>query len=141
MGNRTQGWVAAACLVAIPFVSTAVSAGGMDGSKNIVCAVIDVVGCTENGKCVDGTARTFGVPQFLIMDADKKVIHADYEAGHKDVSSPVKNIEKSGDHLILQGVESGRGWSLAINTKDGTMSVSGIGDAVSFLMFGSCTSI
>jgi hypothetical protein len=113
----------------------------MDGSKNIVCAVVEVVGCSETGECVEGTARSFELPQFIIMDASKKTIRADYEAGHKDVSSPVKNMETSGDHLILQGVENGRGWSLAISTKDGSMSASVAGDAVSFLLFGSCTSI
>jgi hypothetical protein len=113
----------------------------MDGSKNIVCAVVDVVGCNETGQCAEGTARSFELPQFLIMDAGKKVVRAAFEAGHKDVASPVKSIETSGDHLILQGIENGRGWSLAINTKDGAMSASGVGDAVGFLLFGSCTAI
>jgi len=142
MGRNTFGWFAAACMTAATtMVSTAVSAGPMDGSKNIVCAVADVVGCSETGQCAEGSARSFELPRFLIMDAGKKAIRAAYEAGHKDLSSPVKNMETSGDHLILQGVENGRGWSIAINTKDGKMSASGVGDAVGFLVFGSCTSI
>jgi len=141
MRSKPYRWVVASSLVAATLFSTTVFAGGMDGSKNIVCAVVDVVGCTETGACTEGTARSFDLPQFLIMDAGKKAIRADYEAGHKDVSSPVKNMEISGEHLILQGVENGRGWNLAINTKSGTMSGSGVGDAVSFLLFGSCTSI
>jgi hypothetical protein len=126
---------------AVPFVSTVASAGPMDGSKNIVCSVVDVVACTENGRCAEGTARSFELPRLLIMDAGKKVVRAAYEAGHKDLSSPVKNMEKTGDHLILQGVENGRGWNIAVDTKDGTMSMSAVGDEVSFLMFGSCTSL
>lgn len=141
MRSLSFGRVATACLVAAPMVFTPVSAGGMDGSKNIVCAVVDVVGCTETGQCTEGTARSFELPQFLIMDASKKAIRAAYEAGQKDVSSQVKNIETSGDHLILQGVEEGRGWNVAINTKDGKMSASVTGDAVSLLLFGACTSI
>jgi hypothetical protein len=138
MRNRTQSWVAAACLVATPFVSTAVAAGGIDGTKTIVCAVVDVVGCTEDGQCVEGTARGFELPEFMIMDADKKAIRAAYEAGHNE-TSPVKNMQQSGDHLVLQGVENGRGWDMAINTRTGRMSASGVGDAVSFLAFGTCT--
>jgi hypothetical protein len=113
----------------------------MDASKNIVCAVVDVVVCTETGQCTEGTARSLDLPQFLIMDAGKKAIRAAFESGQKDVSSSVKNIETSGDHLILQGAEEGRGWNVAINTKDGKMSASATGDAVSFLLFGACTSI
>lgn len=142
MRSKSYGWVVAACMAAAaPFVSAVASAGPMDGSKNIVCAVVDVVGCTETGQCAEGTARSFELPQFLIMDAGKKVIRAAYEAGHEDVSSPVKNMESSGDQLILQGVENGLGWDIAINTKNGSMSASGVGHAVSFLLFGSCTAI
>ena len=142
MRSKSFGWVAAACMVtAAPFFPTTVSAGPMDGSKNIVCAVVDVVGWTETGQCAAGTARGFELPQFVILDGDKKVIRAAYEAGHKDVSSAVKTMESSGDQLILQGVENGRGWDIAINTKSGAMSASGVGDAVSFLLFGSCTAI
>lgn len=139
--NKCAGLVAACAMVATPFISTAVSAGEMDGSKNIVCAVVDVVGCTETGKCVEGTAGSFDLPQFMIMDSEKKAIRAAYEAGQKGFSSPVKNMERSGDHLILQGVENSRGWDIAINTKTGKMSASGVGDAVSFLIFGACTAL
>jgi hypothetical protein len=38
-------------------------------------------------------------------------------------------------------VENGRGWNIAINTKTGRMSASGVGDAVSFLVFGACTAL
>jgi len=132
--------LAAWVMVATPVVSTAVSAAGMDGSSNIVCSVVDVVGCAESGGCVQGSARSFELPEFVILDAGKKMIRAAYEAGH-DAVSPVKNMERSGDHLLLQGVENSRGWNLAINTKTGMMSASGVGDAVSFLAFGACTTI
>lgn len=141
MRNRTHSWVVAACMaVATPFVSTAVSAAGMDGSSDIVCAVIDVVGCAEEGSCIQGRASSFDLPEFVILDAKKKVLRAAYESGN-DAVSPVKNTERSGDHLLLQGVENGRGWDVAINTKSGRMSGAGVGDAVSFLVFGACTAL
>jgi len=76
----------------------------------------------------------------VILDAKKKVLRAAYESGH-DAVSPVKSMERSGDHLVLQGVENGRGWEFAINTKSGHMSAAGVGDAVSFLGFGACTAL
>jgi hypothetical protein len=142
MRSKIYGRLAGGCLgMTTAFVPLAAYAEPMDGSKNIVCSVVDVVGCTESGQCTEGSARSFELPQFLIMDAGKKVIRAAYEAGQKDISSPVKNVENSGDHLILQGVENGRGWDIAINTKTGNMSASGVGDAVSFLLFGACTAL
>jgi hypothetical protein len=101
---------------------------------------MEVVGCLENGSCADGSAREFELPEFIIMDAKAKAIRATYESGLK-ATSPVKNMETSGEHLVMQGVEKGRGWDIAINTKTGHMSTSVVGDGVSFLMFGSCTSL
>jgi hypothetical protein len=141
MKNRNLAWIlATSTMVATSFVSAAVSAVAMEDSKNVVCAVIDVVGCTEKGACMEGTASSFDLPEFMILDSANKVIRAATESGHKSVSA-VKNMERSGDHLVLQGVENSRGWNIAINTKTGRMSASGVGDAVSFLVFGACTAL
>jgi len=58
MRRETYGWVAAASIVAVALFPTArVAADPMDGSKNIVCALLEVVGCTEIGQCYKGSAR------------------------------------------------------------------------------------
>ena len=68
------------------------------------------------------------------------MIRAAYESGHKG-TSPIKTIERSGEHLILQGIEKSRGWNIAVNTKSGDMSGALAGEGVSFLIFGNCTSL
>ena len=139
MSKRKYLWAIAACVAAAtPFVSSVTFAGKIDGAGDITCAVMDVVGCTEGG-CVQGTASSFDLPVFIILDAKKKHLKAAYESEHKDLVSPIKNIERNGTHLILQGVENNRGWDIAINTNSGKMQGSGVGDNVSFLVFGACT--
>ena len=128
----------AVCLVAAPLFSTPVSAEKMDGSRDIVCAVMDVVGCLEEGGCIEGSARSFELPEFIIMDAKKKQMRASYESGEKAISS-IKHMEHSEGHFVIQGVENSRGWGIAIDTDTGRMSGSGVGDGVSFLAFGACT--
>lgn len=131
----------AGIIAAMPFAAAEVSAeGGLDGSGDIVCAVMDVVACAEDKGCVQNTARGFELPEFIILDSKMKVLRAAYETGHKAVS-PVKNLEQSGSHFIMQGVENGRGWNIAIDTKNGKMSGSAVGDAISFLVFGTCTTL
>ena len=142
MHNKINSWVLSACFFsATPIMATAVSADtGLDGTGNIVCAAMDVVACVEGTACLQGTAKSFDLPEFVILDTKKKVMRADYESGHKG-TSPVKNIEKNDGHLVLQGIEKGRGWNIAINTKSGDMSGALAGDGVSFLIFGNCTSL
>ena len=139
IGKRS--WVAAACFIAAsPFVSTAVSAEGLDGSKNMVCAVIKVVGCVEDAGGELGQANDFDLPVLVVFDAKKKVVRGTHESGHKEVS-PVKTMERSKDHLILQGVEEGHGWDMAINAKTGEMRASMVGEALSLLLSGTCTAL
>ena len=141
MWIRKLSWIAAACVIAAsPFVSTAVSAKGLDGSKDMICAVIKVVGCAEGAGCVVGQAKDFDMPALVVFDAKKKVVRGTEESGHKEVS-PVKNMELSNDHLILQGVEEGRGWDIAIDGKTGEMRGAVVGDAVSILVSGTCTAL
>ena len=85
MLNRKCSWAVAASVMAVmPFASTAVFAGGLDGSSNIVCSVIEVTACVEDGSCIEGPA---------------------------------------------------------IDAKTGRMRGAGVGDAVSFLVFGTCTTL
>jgi hypothetical protein len=141
MRNRTgAGAIAAWVTVAASFTSTSVAAEGIDGKRDVVCAVMDVVACLEEADCLQGRASSFELPEFIILDAKAKVIRPAYEGGEKAVS-PVKNVERNGTHLILQGVENGRGWDIAIDTESGKMRAASVGDAVSFLAFGSCTAL
>ena len=75
-----------------------------------------------------------------MLDTKIKVLRSTRESGVKAVS-PIKNMELNGDQLVLQGVENGRGWDIAINAKTGRMSAAGVGDDVSFLVHGTCTAL
>ena len=138
LSRKCSRFVAACVVAATPFVSTAVPAEGLDGASNIVCAVMRVVACLEDGVCLQGQAKTFDLPELLLLDTKNKVFRGARESGH-DLVSPVKNMELNGDQLVLQGVENSRGWDIAINAKTGKMSAAGVGDGVSFLVHGTCT--
>ena len=128
----------AVLMAATPFLSPPLEAGELDGSKDIVCAVKDVVACTADGGCAEGRASDFDLPEFVILNAAEKLIRAAHESGHGAVS-PVRTMERNGSHLVLQGVENSRGWSIAMDAKTGKMSASVVGDAIDFLVFGACT--
>ena len=142
MHKKLNSWVLSACIVsATPLIATEVlAASSADGANTVVCATTDVIACTEGATCIQGTAKSLELPEFVIFDKTKKVIRAAYESGQKH-TSPVTTVEQGGDHLILQGIENNRGWNMTINKKNGDMSAALAGEGVSFLIFGNCTAL
>jgi hypothetical protein len=141
MRNRTRSSALALGLgLTTALMSGGASATGFDGTSNLVCAAIDVVGCVNGPGCLEGQARAFELPEFMFVDFENKLIRATDESGHTEVS-PIKNFEQTRTQMILQGVENNRGWSAAIDRQTGRMSVTSAGPDVSYMIFGACTAL
>jgi hypothetical protein len=126
--------------LATTLLSTGAAAAGFDGTANLVCAAVDVVGCTNGPVCAQGQAKAFDLPAFMFIDFQNQVIRATDESGYKEVS-PIRNLEKTDARLILQGVENHRGWSATIDRSSGAVTVTSSGPDVSFMVFGNCTAL
>jgi hypothetical protein len=125
--------------------SAPAAAGNFGGSKELICAVMNIVECQPGGKCLNVTTEEVGIPNFLRIDFKKKQLSATFADGSQK-KSIVKNTEKIDGKVILQGAEDGiegvrdgLGWSLAIDEVTGKMVLTASGDAVAFVMFGACT--
>jgi len=143
LNKKISRTLTAGIIAAMPFVATEASAKDAADGSTIVCAVMSVVGCVEaahGNDCVSGSAKSFDLPELMVLDTEKKVLKATYESGH-DAESPIKTLEHSGKYMMLQGIENDRGWSVAIDSETGVMSGSGVGKEVSFLLFGTCTNL
>ena len=99
-----------------------------NGSSDLVCATISVVGCLDATNCSRGLASTFDLPQFLDVDFKKKLIHTTYDDGETTADSPIRYQEVNGSQLVLQGVENGHGWTMAVHKDTGRMSISAVGE-------------
>jgi hypothetical protein len=140
---RNQTILPALLLVAgltTALVPVSATAAGLDGKASLICAAIDVVGCTNGPGCMEGRASAFQLPQFMVVDFENKLIRATDESGHKEVS-PIRNSEQTEKQIILQGVENHRGWSVAIDRQSGEMTISSVGAEVGFMIFGACTAL
>jgi hypothetical protein len=144
MWNKTTSAVVAGLVAGL--ISTAALAADEEmavdlGKKSqLVCAAITVVGCVNNANCLTGSAESFSLPEFMFVDFKEKVVRPTDESGHK-VVSPIKNIEKTDQQIVFQGVENHRGWSAALNRKTGDLKMSSVGADVSFMIFGACTAL
>jgi hypothetical protein len=116
-----------------------VSAAGLDGKTNLVCAAVDVIGCANGPGCREGSANDFGLPQFMFVDFKKQEIQATDETG-LNVVSEIKSSEITEQQIILQGIENHRGWTVTVDKANGELTVTSSGSGVSFMVFGACTS-
>jgi hypothetical protein len=137
MWNRIRSILIALGLAAV-LLPAGASAADLDGKLNLVCAAIDVIGCTNGPGCREGSANEFGLPQFMFVDFKKQEIHATDETG-LDVVSEIKSSEITEQQIILQGIENHRGWSVTIDKGNGELTVTSSGAGVSFMVFGACT--
>ena len=132
-------------IISIWMLSASAMAGDFDGSKELICAVMDITECGPGGKCQQVTAEEVGIPLFLKIDFKKKQISATHTDGSKK-STTIERSEKVDGKLILQGAEDGIegvrdgvGWSLAIAEETGKTVLTASGDEVGFVIFGACT--
>ena len=139
MKNRINRLSIAVLAFAMLFASGVANAKGTyDGKSNLICAAFNVMACVDGMNCAKGEARDFEMPEFIMVDVKKKVVHATYESETKKAESPIKNMEVNGSQLILQGVENAHGWSMAVHSDTGRMSLAVVGEQLSYSIFGAC---
>jgi len=124
----------------ISLCSTGATTTSFDGSTNLLCAAMDVVGCENGPGCVEGQARDFKLPQFMLIDFENKLIRSKDDVDKK-VVSPIENLQKTDKQIIIQGVENDHGWSATINRESGNINFAASGPEVSFMVFAACTTL
>jgi len=134
------GFGLAAALASMPLLAdpaTDAKAPAIDGKTALVCSVNNVTACPDTGRCLQGQARAFDLPQFITVDFAGKEVRTTKDSGNKAVSD-IKTQENSRSQVLLQGIENGHGWTMAINTTHGRMSIGTTGEDVSYILFGAC---
>lgn len=117
-----------------------------DGSKPLVCSVIDVIECAPGGDCLRSDAASVNLPYFVRVDVAEKTLKVPQHEGNVRVS-PIKMVTMHLDgKMILQGAEDGSrleddaiGWTMSIDEDDGRMIFSASREQVAFVVFGACT--
>lgn len=132
-------------LLSLVMLAVPAMAGNFDGSKDLICAAMDVVECLPGGECNRVQSEEVDFPDFLKLSFKDKKIRAE-QMGRKDLKTDIEHMETIDGKLILQGAEDGRegtkdglGWTLSIDEESGKMVFSASGTEVAFVIFGACT--
>jgi hypothetical protein len=141
--NRILG-VLAAMLCTLSMALTA-SAEDFDGSKPLVCTIIEVNECLVGEGCQELAPEEINLPRYLWINVGKKTIQSQ-KTGDDARRSRIEGVKQVDGKLILQGAEEGRedvrdgfGWTIAIMEDSGQMVLSASGDLAAVAGFGTCT--
>ena len=120
--------------------STPSLADDLGESSTILCTAVQATACSLEGECVTAAPWTLNIPQFIEVDLKKKELRTTKASG-ENRSTPIKNIERDGDLIFLQGVEGGRAFSFVIREDTGMVSIAVARDGPNVGVFGACTPI
>ena len=118
--------------------SGSVWAGDFDGSKPLICSVIQTVACPRDDEISKGTAEDVDLPQFFFIDFEKKLVTGKTSEGAVR-ETKIESMKHEDGKLILQGVQRGKAWSAVINEETGKAIIIGASDEAGFVVFAACT--
>jgi len=110
----------------------------VNGATRILCSSTNLGVCVDTGECEVGPAWTLDVPEFIEVDLAKKTLSSTEASGRNRVSHVV-NMNRDGGSIVLQGVENGRAYSIAIEESTGRMTAAVTRDWLGVIVFGQCT--
>jgi hypothetical protein len=101
--------------------------------ERLMCATVEALDCEAGAACFKGRPADMGAPAFMRIDLAAKTV-----AGSQR-TTPIVSMQQNAGSLLLQGTEAGYGWTLAVDTEQGTMSATLVNREGAFVLFGSCT--
>ena len=113
-------------------------ADDLTGSDAFLCSVVYATECLPDGECVGGPAWNLDIPQFIEVDLKAKTLSTTKASG-ENRSTPIKNMERDDDLIILQGAENGRAFSFMITESTGMASVAVAMADQGIVVYAACT--
>jgi hypothetical protein len=127
-------------LAALTGSAAAAEAAGLDGGAPITCATSETFDCAPDGDCIKDSPEAIDLPRLIRLDFAAKKAFTKLASG-EELAAEIASQQVDQDRLILQGVQSGAAWSLAVSQKTGIMSLSISGDGVAIVAFGTCEAL
>ncbi len=118
--------------------STAALTDSLSGKDRLLCSAVEATVCTADGICESGPPWDWQIPQFLIVDLDRKELSST-EASGENRMTPILSLFRDEGHIVLQGVQAGRAFSMVLREDNGHAAIAIATDGVTISVFGACT--
>lgn len=121
-------------------VTAPASADDVTGADHLLCAAARASECFADGVCLPGNPENWNAPRFVKIDFPEKMLRTT-EASGQARATPIKNIEREGDRVFIQGVEESRAFSIVVDQDSGTASIAIALEGHVLAIFAFCTPI
>jgi len=135
-----RGAVCAVACIAGLLAAGSVAADPLGDARNLLCTVLDTHVCVEAAGCVDVLAEELNIPRFIQVDMRAKKLWTT-EASGENRETVVDSVQRDAGQITLQGVESGRAFSLFIAEATGLATFAAAAEGRSVSVFGICTPV
>lgn len=104
-----------------------------------VCALGALQECDPELECLPASPWLDPEPPgFVRVDVETSTITVLSPPSRRGETTRIQGMERTGDHIVLTGIEAGRGWSMVIAISDGDMTLSATDDGFAFIGRGKC---
>jgi hypothetical protein len=118
----------------------AAHAGPIHGTAPAICATVETFECVPNGDCIKDSPEAIALPRFIRLDFATKQAVAERISGGP-LTAEIMSQRVEAGRVVLQGIQNGNGWSLAVTQETGAMSLAISSDGVGYIVFGSRTKL
>jgi hypothetical protein len=125
---------------ALILIAGVAAAEDLTGVDRFICSSAQAQICLETGECYAAIPWELDVPDFIVVDLDRKTVSTT-EASDLNRSSEFSKVEKSNGIIYVQGIEDGRAFSFVIHESTGHMTAAIARDGLSVTVFGACTDV
>jgi hypothetical protein len=119
---------------------TSAVSDSLSGKDRLLCSAVEATVCTADGICESGPPWDWQIPQFLIVDLDRKELSSTEASGENRVT-PILSLSREDGHIVLQGVQAGRAFSMVLREDNGHVAIAIATDGVTISVFGACTPV
>jgi hypothetical protein len=127
----------AALLLALTFTSS-ITGDMLKDADRLLCVPGPVFHCVADRDCKSELPEDEYIPEFIEVDLKRKTL-ATTRASGEGRSTPIQSQKREAGYIYLQGVESGRSFSMVISENSGDLTFVVAADGETATMFGDCT--
>jgi hypothetical protein len=125
-------------LVAAPLLAGSVAADDLSNARNILCSVLETYLCLEVEGCAEVLPGDLNIPRFIRIDAKTGKLSTT-AASNEARETVAASVSRADGLLTLQGVESGRVYSLFIQESTGQATFASAAEGRTVSVFAACT--